>query len=68
MYTGKDRKVVFYQFPIGTLTSDQHAIFIRDGNFRKDGTKGCTCCNGAIYVVHVQRRWDYKKFPIISSS
>jgi hypothetical protein len=67
MYADDDRKMVFYQFPIGPLTSAQHAIFLYDGKFGKDGTKGCTCCNGAIYVVHVQRRWDYKKFPIIAN-
>jgi hypothetical protein len=67
MYADDDRKIVFYQFPIGPLTSVQHAIFLRDGKFRKDGTRECICCNGAIYVVHVQREWDNEKFPIIAN-
>ena len=64
MYADDDRKIVFYQFSIGMLTEDQLAIFLRDGSFRSDGTKECTCCNGAIYVVHARLGWDSRVFPI----
>ena len=67
MYAGKVKKTLFYQFSIGTLTSDQHVKFLRAGRFRTDGTKGCTCCHGAIYVVHIRCGWDRKRFPITSN-
>jgi len=67
MYAGKVRRTLFYQFPIGTLTLDQLARFLRAGRFHADGTKGCTCCTGAIYVVHIRCGWDRKKFPITSN-
>jgi len=66
MYADDDRKTVFYQFSIGTLTPDQHARFLHAGKFH-NGIKGCTCCVGAIYVVHVRGQWDSKKFPITSN-
>jgi hypothetical protein len=68
MYADDDRKVVFYQFPIGMLTANQHAIFLSDGDFSTDGTKKALPCGGAIYVVHVRRKWDHTRFPISNPS